>query len=287
MSRLYLRAQVSYTPGPWGARAPVPGARVDIVDVDLPGIGDDTIWSGTTGGDGRFEGWSSEWKDSGSVPVIRRDEWGRPYWDSETIEDPTDVLALVAHITDGGHDAWLPFAWVGGDQQSPDIIVPWGPESFVPPPPPGGRVFDPPSGVMLLATVNGHGCLLPTDVSARVHAEIEGKVEEIRIDVFEPIAVGLLAFTAVAAPVADWAGGQLGIPERWLPGRNEWLDADAAGMAVGCAIVKIAAAPSPFLTAVGVAVLYAVNKGYVNVSVGAGGKRRGAMRPGVRITVVR
>ena len=58
-------------------------------------------------------------------------------------------------------------------------------------------------------------------------------------------------------------------------------------MAVGCAIVKIAAEPSSFLTAVGVAVLYAVNKGYVNVSVGAAGTRRGPTRPGARITVSR
>ena len=41
------------------------------------------------------------------------------------------------------------------------------------------------------------------------------------------------------------------------------------------------------LTAVGVAVLYAVNKGYVNVSVGAAGTRRGPTRPGARITVSR
>ena len=291
MSSLHLRARVVYMAGPWGAAVSIPRAAIEVVDVDLPGLGDDLIWSGTTDDNGRFDGWSSEWHDSATVPSVTFDKWGRPHWGTTTVEDPTDVLALAIHVTEGGHDVWLPFAYIGDDQQSPDVIVSWGPANQPAPSaptwPPFGGVFNPQLPLAFIASVNGHGCLIPPDISARVHAEIGARSDSIRIDVLDPVAVGLMAFASNATNVLEWAGGQLGIPEHWRPGRNESMDASASGLAVGCAVVKTGAVPSPVLTAVGVAVLYAVNKGYVKVSMGSGGRGRGIPREGVSFTLTR
>lgn len=59
MSRLRIAGQVRYAD-----LSIAPGARVTIIDRDgTDGTADDTILVATTGGDGRFSGRSSEWRD--------------------------------------------------------------------------------------------------------------------------------------------------------------------------------------------------------------------------------
>ncbi len=288
MGQLRLHSQVVYMPGHWGVNAPVAHAAIEIVDVDEPGKDDDRIWSGTTDGDGRFRGTSGEWQDSESfsVPVA---DWQGWHWEHGTMPDVTDALVLQIHVTDGDQDGWFPYVYWSDEAQSPAIVVPWAPrDAGLPllPDIPLGPI-DPRWMPILLAAVNGEACMTLGDVNARVQRAVAKGATPIHIDVFDPAAMLVMRTSDALDNLATWAGERLGIPERWRPSHNRWVDDDMAGASVACAVVKTGIASSPLLVHVGVSVLYAVNHGYHDVSMGASRKSRRSTGSDVRFTVAR
>lgn len=121
MGQLNIAGRVQYMPGPWGAGLPVAGAQVEVIDIDANG--DDSIWRGSTGADGRFSGTSSEWQDKVSVPV-----WqplplpGR--FVNKQVPDPTDLLLLKLRVrVDGREHVVQPFL----NGTPVPVLLPWPP----------------------------------------------------------------------------------------------------------------------------------------------------------------
>lgn len=287
MGRLVLQSQVFYMPGTWGAAVPVPDAEVVFVDVDAPGRGNDDVWRGRTDSEGRFRGTSEEWQDSETGLVVVQDtEWSW-HFEEGRVFDVSDALVLQVHITDGDKDTWLAYVHFDEHVQTPALVVPWGPEGANSPFPPEIPIGipEPPQLGVLLASVNGRACMTPVEVNERVHAEIDARAGAIAIDVHDPGSLRILRGSGTLDELTAWAGDCLRIPEQWRPQDSPWADPTASGLSVGCAIVKTAAPASPLLVGVGVAVLYAVHHGYVNVSASGSRKVRGFRTPSVRFTL--
>jgi hypothetical protein len=132
MPQITVKGKVVYGPGAWGSSVPARNVTVQVVDVDLPGAGDDTLWTGTTDTTGAFSGTTSNWQDSRTLQV-----WvpnlppplgpGGGRWESRTEPDPTDVLALKVRVTEGSRSQdFFPFA---NDAPLP-LILPWAPASW-------------------------------------------------------------------------------------------------------------------------------------------------------------
>ncbi|MBI5258805.1 MAG: hypothetical protein HY855_20030 [Burkholderiales bacterium] len=128
MSKIQIAGQVQHMPGPWGLALPAAGVQVEVIDVDQGG-GDDLIWRGRTGADGRFAGTSSEWQDTTRVNVwVVSGFPPRGQWVSKTVPDPGDLLRLKLRVQAQGrtHEVF-PFA----NAAPLPVLLPWGP-AFVP-----------------------------------------------------------------------------------------------------------------------------------------------------------
>lgn len=132
MPQVNVKGKVVYRPGPWGSGVAARNAAVQVIDVDLPGGGDDTVWTGTADGGGAFSGTTSEWQDTRTLTV-----WvpnlpppfgpGGGRWESRTEPDPSDVLALKVRVTAGGRSQdFFPFA----NNAPVPLVLPWGPDSW-------------------------------------------------------------------------------------------------------------------------------------------------------------
>jgi hypothetical protein len=104
---------VYYRSGPWGEDIPVQDARVQIIDLDEGGNGDDLLWEGLTDSQGCYSGVSAEWVDEnmmkvGDIPI-------------PTIDRPQ----FRVRVRQGDHDTGLLILNHLGDL--PAVIVIWAP----------------------------------------------------------------------------------------------------------------------------------------------------------------
>lgn len=121
MGQLNIAGRVQYMPGPWGADVPAAGAQLEVFDIDTNG--DDRIWSGSTGADGRFAGTSSEWQDKVSVPVWQPLPLPGKYVNKQ-VPDPTDLLLLKLRVrVDGREHVVQPFL----NGTPVPVLLPFGP----------------------------------------------------------------------------------------------------------------------------------------------------------------
>lgn len=125
MAGIDVRGTVLYAPGPWGLARPAAGVTITLVDVDV-GNSNDTIWTGTTGSMGRFSGTTGEWRDQ--VTATAKTPLGSV---SVTSDDPTDVLALQATLTQryGGrqYSVTVPYVPAPPGLPQPPLVLTWGP----------------------------------------------------------------------------------------------------------------------------------------------------------------
>ncbi|HWI60329.1 MAG TPA: hypothetical protein VNT75_00680, partial [Symbiobacteriaceae bacterium] len=118
--QLQIRGKVVYQPGPWGSDVPCTHCTVTIFDKDAPGKKDDIIWTGKPDENGEFAGLTADWQDKLELTIGDT---------TRTIVDPSDTMLLRALIVNdaGEGRTVLPFNYVGEDQMSPALVVPWGP----------------------------------------------------------------------------------------------------------------------------------------------------------------
>lgn len=250
MSALKVKGRIFHAAGPWGFRVPVDGATVTITDLDAPGKGDDNIWNGTTDADGRFQGTTSDWKDTTKVTVPGYlkgfpARWIPPH--DEWIPDPTDILVLVAGVQQDRFQTTLPFAYINDATPSPDLVVPW-------PPLP-----------KLLGRVNGRDCYNPVEMNVRIRAAIDSGVHPIKVDIFGPDSTLLAPLLQGPNEVANWVKQKLGAPADIGALANKALG-DWVWILVAVAIIILAVGVSVLLLIVGLAILYAIHKGYTKIS---------------------
>ncbi|MBD2545157.1 hypothetical protein [Planktothricoides raciborskii] len=181
MASIRVRGTVYYPPGPWGLKVPVSGATVEIIDLDLPGRGDDLLWKGTTDANGAFDGQTTDWQDTITTQIWVIDRVFPPppqgHWKELRIPDPSDIRLLVAKITKDSYSLTLPFPYVMDDAPPiPMVLLP----PIAPPP-------------VVVANVNG------VDISinnqAAIYEQIKNLVEartpEINVQVYGPFATAL------------------------------------------------------------------------------------------------
>lgn len=198
MSSIRARGVVYYPPGPWGLKVPVIGATVEIVDRDLPGRGDDTIWRGTTNANGEFDGQTSDWQDTITIRVLEPLP-PPPHWVDRRVPDPSDVRALVAKITKGADSITLPFPYVADDAPPIPLVL-------LPP------ITSPPD--MVVANVNGVDILINNQ--GAIYEEIKNLLEagtpEIKIRVYGPFAKALEPILQSREDLRRWVLEHLGLP---------------------------------------------------------------------------
>ena len=110
MAKLDIAAVVQYA-----NLSPVPGATVNIIDLDRGGNGNDLILTATTDAQGKFRRQSKEWIDLNNVRI----PWGGK------LSTP-DVLALQFRVEKDGKVHEGPFLFVS-DGVLVSILTPWLP----------------------------------------------------------------------------------------------------------------------------------------------------------------
>jgi hypothetical protein len=255
MAKLKLKGKVQHIPGPWGAAVPVAGAAVTIIDIDAPGAHDDTIWTGTTNASGEFSGTSDEWQDTMTTRVwVSTGFSGFPpqptgYWETKKVPDPTDIMVLKVKVSHGGQSATLPFAFLGDNVLSP-VVVPWGP----PQPPAVGKV-------------NGQACASHQEVVTKIKAAVDAGVSPITIEVYGADLQPLLVLGQSPAQLKTWV-------QQRVPGGAALFQPYASGLTgteifwilLAVAVIIMAVGASAFLVMCGVAIIYAIHQGYVDLS---------------------
>jgi hypothetical protein len=113
MPSVTIKGRLVHPPGAGGLQLPVGNADVRVLDLDVPGKGDDVIWQGKTDAQGRFGGASSEWRDNITVMT--------PFG-MKTVADASDLLLLRLEVKQGVHGVTVsPFL---NDAPVP-VVVPW------------------------------------------------------------------------------------------------------------------------------------------------------------------
>jgi hypothetical protein len=252
MAQLKLKGKVQHLPGSWGAALPVAGATVKVIDVDLPGRQNDTIWTGVTNAAGEFSGTSADWQDKESVQVwVPTGFSGFPpqatgHWQTKTVVDPTDVLSLTVTVSQGGQSATLPFAFLG-DNVSSTVVAPWGP---------------PP--IAIVGKVNGQGCATHQELSARLKTAVEAGASPITVEVYGADLQPLLALGQPPAQLRAW------VQQRLPAGANiqasGFTGTEVVFILLAVAVIIMAVGASVFLVTCGLALIYAIHKGYINLS---------------------
>lgn len=266
MSRLNIKGRVFYLPGPWGINKPVAGAQILITDIDLPGRGNDVIFSGKADSQGRFSGRSNDWQDQVNVRVWRPSSTipgvpvvpgiGPGRWVTTTQPDVTDIMTLTARIRADGQDITVPFPYAG-DNVEVKLFVTWGP----PPKPAHG-------------TINGLEFTDFQKLMDKLTATIETK---------EPIALELYGdWSDAVTPLVELINTDpLELVKQYFPDSlhgsliiavgglfftitaAELLAMAALVLAIGGMILLVGA--SVFLVALGIAVILAVLAGYCQI----------------------
>jgi hypothetical protein len=260
MGNLDVRGTVVYMPGTWGPALGVGNATVELIDVDLPGKGDDLIFTGQANSQGYFAGTTSEWHDTAERWVLVTDSVFPPraHFEKRSEPDVTDVLALKARITehraDGDRRAELIFPFLGNGAPAPVLMVPWGP----PPRPP-----------VEVISINGQGFADPGLAVAHVKA-IADSHQRITIAVRDAALRDALSSLAGASrdQLIALMRQRLNLPALPLNGVTGADDVIlalavlATAIAAGLAINIIATATAVFVIVLAFAIVYALYQGY-------------------------
>lgn len=258
MGKLKLKCRVVHVPGVWGANVPVVGAKVEIIDVDAPGRGNDIVLTTTTDANGKFEGTSSEWQDTIKIrvpdPTIKN-----PFRTKE-IEKPdiTDVLMLSAHIKyecqgSGPKETILPYTYINDNTESPPLVVPWGP---------GRRT--------LIAKINGNECNSYDEMADQLKGAIDRGETPIDITVFGPDAERLKILASPKDELARWLKDRL--PPIPPSTTNTLTGAEWTGIILALAVLALAVGVSIAIVILACCVFYAVGKGYRPINANTGGR---------------
>lgn len=257
MARIRVKGSVYYPPGSWGTNFPVEGATIHIIDVDAPGKGDDTIWTGTTDRNGNFDGMSNEWQDTTTTSRWVIDSWWpvpRGHWETLTIPDPTDVRLLNVKITKGSSEITLPFPYVSDEAPPIPLVVNWFPQPIV------------------VANVNGTDITIerPNDIHDRIKALVEARVPSFKVRVYGPYAAALEPITKPQAELQQWVVQRMGLPASTHILRPNLADWAIVTICIVFAVViialglggPVAVGAGIFLSCLGIAVVIAVATGY-------------------------
>jgi hypothetical protein len=260
MAKIRVKGTVYYPPGPWGANLPVGGATIRIIDVDAPGKGDDTIWTGTTDGNGNFDGMSSEWQDSTTTSIWMVDSIVPPrgHWQTITIPDLTDARLLNVKITKGSSEITLPFPYVSDEAPPIPLVVNWFPQPFA------------------IANVNGIDITTdrPGDIHDKIKALVEARTPSFKVRVYGPYATALEPITRPRAELQQWVVQRLGLPASThilTPNLADWaivticIVIAVVIIALGLG-VPVSTGAGIFLACLGIAVVIAVATGYARIN---------------------
>ncbi|MBK8234241.1 MAG: hypothetical protein IPK74_01670 [Deltaproteobacteria bacterium] len=262
MSKLNVKGNVFYAPGPWGPALGVDGARVEIIDLDASG--EQVIWSTTIGSNGAFAGTTSEWQasmagprrwvvdDPGSVYPPRAP---RGHWEETRVPNPSDLLLLSARITHPAHGSvTLPFVYVGDGVTSPPLLVPptWVPPTHHVPVPVrvDGHAYPDALGAaqaIVRAADSKHGFSLDIYEPA-LRDDLYRILTSSRTQLLQYIAPTLSTRPVIAVPAASVS--------------QAWGGDDVAMVLIAIAVLVLAVGAAVFTVLVGIAIIYALSQGY-------------------------
>ncbi|MEM8712883.1 MAG: hypothetical protein AAGG01_18180 [Planctomycetota bacterium] len=258
MAKLKIKARIFYPPGPWGLNKPVEGAKVTIHDLDVNG--EDKIFTDTSDQNGRIRGTSKDWQDKTRIRYWHVRPGFPPVgeWRHKSVPDPTDVMALTIEVKADGKTMTVPFPFVGDNVEVP-IVVTWG---YL-----GGRNL-------------GHG-----RINGSSHTDFQSLVDAATqtIDDGDPLELTLYgSWSESVKPLLDTLQTPpLELMQNLFPGTASGSVIVAVGgltvtltaaqivaiiLSVGGVILMTGAAV--FVTALGIAVVYAISRGYCNIEAG-------------------
>lgn len=244
MSKIYIKGKVVYPPTLSGVEEVVKGARVRFRDLDV-GNASDTILTKHTDDQGKFSGRSAEWKDTITTKVWQPPSVNHPFgrWVNKKIKDPTDVMLLTVEIKDGSNTLTVPFVYLGASVEH-KLIVTW-------------------AGNNAVGSVNGHEVSSYDDLFQRVKTAVDSGTPNVNIKVYGTDGAFLSNYIKTPAQQKNWVLSKLGIPSASVTsnafGASELLAIAAIVVAVGASVATVLLA---------LAVLYAINRGYDNITGG-------------------
>ena len=259
MSKLNIKGRLYYPPGPWGAFKPVPNARITITDIDTDGR-NDRIFTARTDDGGRFGGLSNEWQDKIRVRYWQVDSLVPPsgHWAYRTQPDVTDLMILSVKIEADGQVITGPFPFAGDGVEVP-LVVTWAP-------PPAKTAWGTVNGVEF----NEFQELIDKFIMAvEARDPIELKLYGDWADAVDPL-VELLKKSPLELAQQVFPGSYEGSLVLLIGGTFVTIGAAELGalallaLAIGGMILLTGAAV--FVTALGVAVIFAIAAGYCEIN---------------------
>jgi hypothetical protein len=269
MSQLQVKGNVFFSPGPWGPAKGLDAAQVEIIEHDH--ASSKVIWTGSTGANngGAFQGTTTEWQASMTVPIWVVDDHGslvppRPYrghWENRSTPDPTDTMLLTARVTKAPYGTFTtPFVFVNDSVTSPPIVVP---PSWVPA---GAPVM-----AAKLRTASGSQSYTdPGQLSSAMKAAVDSG-QEFTLEVYEPATRDALAniLTRSRAQLLDYLAPRLNVvPPMNSTGLSQaFTGAEIAAIIIALSVLVLAVGASVLTVLIGIAIIYAISKGYGHIEV--------------------
>jgi hypothetical protein len=270
MSQLQVKGNVFFGAGPWGPAMGIDSAQVELFEHD--GASSKKIWTGSTGASngGAFQGTTSEWQATMSVRVWVVDDPGslvppRPptgHWSTSTVPDPTDTLLLSARVTKAPYGSFtVPFMYINNAVTSPPIVAPptWVPS--VPAP-------------LVLATVTtAAGTQSYTDpfqLNLALKAAADSG-QPFTIEIHEPGARDAFADILMRSrdQLVDYLAPQfrtlVPIPRTRLV--SALTGAEIAAIILAVAVLVLAVGAAILTVMIGIAIIYAIAKGYKPIEI--------------------
>lgn len=270
MSQLQVKGNVFFSPGPWGAAKGIDAAQIELFEHD--GSSSTRIWTGATGANngGAFQGTTSEWQSTMSVPVWVIDDPGslvppkppRGHWSTSTQPDPTDTLLLTAKVTKAPYGSFtVPFVYLSNAVTSPPIFAPptWVPS--VPPPLVVAEVTTP-SGTQ--------GYTDPFELQqAMKNAADSG--QPFSIDIHDAGTRDAFASVLMRSrdQLVDYLAPQLRtlVPVPRTRMVSAFTGAEIAAIILAVAVLVLAVGAAVLTVMIGIAIIYAIARGYDRIDV--------------------
>lgn len=286
MATLNVRGQVFYIPGTWGSSKGVGNAKVQLKELDPETASEATIFEGTTSADGTFQGTTGEWQRSIDIQVwvwdreprapdpMRLDpgDPGAGHFEKKALADPNDILMLVLRVDENvnGQNKSVTVPYIHDPSNSTHIVVPWGPAvaatipttirgtDFVPQPvdPARWRIVGPFPRIMI-AKVNGESCFDPVTAAQKLQAAADTGQPTITLQIYDGAARDSFASVFVTPP--DDLRRRFSLDPMVS---SAFTGVEWALIIVSCAALVLAVGASIFIVLMGLAIIYAISKGY-------------------------
>lgn len=284
MATLNVRGQIFYIPGTWGSSKGVGNAKVQLKELDHETLSEATIFEGTTSADGTFQGTTGEWQRSVDVQAWVWDreprfpdpskldpgDSGDGHFETKAVPDPNDILMLVLRVDENvnGQNKSVRVPYIHDPSNPTHIVVPWGPAvaattqetpiratEFVPQPvdPSRWRVLPP---RFIVAKVNGQICFDPVTASQKLQAAADARQPTIILQVYDGTARDSFAGVFITPPEELQRRLRLDNSVARFSGW-EWVV-----IILACAALVLAIGASIFIVLMGLAIIYAISKGY-------------------------